>query len=65
MATFMRGFKSPNTVGVTKGKKSGTMSDFKSPNSSTPAPPVMPQSNMVPNMSGPIKTGKGALGRVK
>lgn len=52
---FMENFNPLNTM-PTKGHKSGTMNDFKSPNAMTPIAPAKFQSDTVPNsISAPVK----------
>ena len=61
---FMENFKTANPM-PTKGHKSGTMKDFKPANPKIPMSSKPAQATLTPNMSGPIKTGKGALKGVK
>ena len=52
---FMKNFKPFNPM-PTKGHKSGTMQDFKSPNEMAPITPAKFQSDTVPNsISAPVK----------
>ncbi len=61
---FMENFK-PVHPAPTKGHKSGTMKDHTPVNPKTPVSSKPSQFTATPKMSGPVKTGKGALGGVK
>ncbi len=66
MAAFMRSFNPVNPTSNKGAHKSGTMSDFKTPNSSTPIAPAKFQSDAVPNsisssVNVPMKDGTSGV----